>query len=53
MRETIISDTSCLLAFYEIGEMSLLQRMYGTIVTTAMVQQEFEHPLPPWIVVRF
>jgi predicted nucleic acid-binding protein len=52
MRETIISDTSCLLAFYDIGEMPLLHKMYGEIVTTSTVQREFGHPLPPWIVVR-
>ena len=52
MRETIISDTSSLLAFHEIGEMPLLQRMYTTITTTSTVQREFEYPLPPWIFVR-
>ena len=52
MRETIISDTSSLLAFYEIGEMSVLQRMYSRIATTSAVQREFEYPLPTWIIVR-
>ena len=52
MRETIISDTSSLLAFYEIGEMSVLQKMYSRIATTSAVQREFEYPLPTWIVVR-
>ena len=52
MRETIISDTSSLLAFYEIGEMSILQKMYSKIVTTSAVQSEFEYALPTWIIVR-
>jgi predicted nucleic acid-binding protein len=52
MRETIISDTSSLLAFHEIGELSILQRMYGEITTTSAVQREYEYPFPAWIVVR-
>jgi len=51
MRETIISDTSSLLAFYEIGAMPVLQRMYSRIATTSAVQKEFEYPLPTWVVV--
>jgi len=49
--DVIISDTSCLLAFYEIGEMSILQRVCGKIITTSAVQREFELLLPSWIVV--
>ena len=52
LSEIIISDTSTLLALYEIGEISVLQRMFGKIVTTSTVQREFEYPLPSWIVVR-
>jgi predicted nucleic acid-binding protein len=51
MHKTIISDTSCLLVFHEIGEMLLLQKMYGKITITSAVQREFEYPLPSWIVV--
>jgi predicted nucleic acid-binding protein len=49
MDKVIISDTSTLLAFYEIGEMSILQRRYGKIVTTPTVQREFQYPLPSWV----
>ena len=47
--KVIISDTSTLLAFYEIGEMSILRERYGKIVTTPTVQREFQYPLPSWI----
>jgi predicted nucleic acid-binding protein len=52
MRETIISDTSSLLAFHEIGEMAILQKMYTNVTTTPTVRREFEYPLPTWIIVR-
>ena len=47
--EVIISDTSTLLALYEIGEISVLRRLFGKIVTTSTVQKEFQYPLPSWI----
>ena len=34
MPKTIISDTSCLIVLTNIGELDLLHRVYGEIVTT-------------------
>lgn len=34
MPKTIISDTSCLIVLTNIGELDLLHKVYGSIVTT-------------------
>ena len=52
MPKLIISDTSCLIILEKIGELSILQSLYGTILTTAEVAAEFGQPLPDWIQIR-
>jgi len=47
--KTIISDTSCLIILSNIGELSLLQKVYGEIITTSIIADEFGEPLPDWI----
>lgn len=49
MRKTIISDTSCLIILTNIGELDLLQKIYGQVFTTAEVADEFGENLPEWI----
>lgn len=49
MPVVIISDTSCLILFYKIGELSLLQKVYGQIFITPTVSEKFKRPLPDWI----
>lgn len=49
MHKTIISDTSCLIVLTTIGEIELLQKMYGTITTTIEVATEYGQSLPEWI----
>ena len=49
MRKTIISDTSCLIILTNIGELDLLRKVYGQIITTAEVADEFGETLPEWI----
>jgi len=46
MHKTIISDTSCLIVLTTIGEIELLQKMYGTITTTIEVATEYGQSLP-------
>ena len=46
MPKTIISDTSCLIILTNIGELDLLRRTYGSIVTTVEIAIEFGEPLP-------
>lgn len=46
MPEAIISDTSCLIVLSKIGELDLLPKMYGQIITTIEVSVEFGEILP-------
>jgi predicted nucleic acid-binding protein len=49
MRKTIISDTSCFILLSNIGELELLHKVYGTIVTTLDISIEFGEPIPEWV----
>lgn len=49
MHKTIISDTSCFILLSNIGEMELLEQLYGQITTTLEVAIEFGEPLPDWV----
>jgi predicted nucleic acid-binding protein len=46
MHKTIISDTSCLIILTNIGEIELLHKVYGQIVTTIDIATEFGETLP-------
>lgn len=52
MQKTIVSDTSCLILLYKIGEIELLQKVFGTIFITETVSVEFKKPIPNWIQIR-
>ncbi len=49
MPKTIISDTSCLIVLSNIGELELLHKTYGQIITTSDVASEFGQELPNWV----
>ncbi len=49
MPKAIISDTSCFIILTNIGELELLQKVYGQIVTTPEIVAEFGAPLPEWV----
>jgi predicted nucleic acid-binding protein len=49
MPRIIISDTSCLIILNKIGELDLLQKVYGQITTTVEIAAEFGELLPDWI----
>lgn len=49
MLKIVVSDTSCLIALSNIGEMDLLQSLYGRLFTTSEVAKEFGNELPDWI----
>jgi len=49
MHKTIISDTSCFIILTNIGELDLLHKVYGQIVTTIDIANEFGEPLPEWV----
>ncbi len=49
MQKIIISDTSCLILLEKIEEIKLLQKLFGEIVVTSVIENEFGNPLPEWI----
>jgi len=49
MPKAIISDTSCFIILTNVGELELLQKVYGQIVTTPEIVAEFGEPLPEWV----
>lgn len=52
MPETIISDTSCFIILANIGELDILQKVYGSVVTTTEVRREFGSDLPAWVKIK-
>ena len=52
MLKTIVSDTSCFIILANIGELDLLQKTFGEIITTKEVLQEFGEDLPNWVLVK-
>lgn len=51
MHKTIIFDTSCFIVLSKIGELDLLNKVYGQIVTTTEIADEFGELLPDWVLV--
>lgn len=52
MHKTIISDTSCLILLDKIGELEILHKLFGNIITTSEVAAEFGQPLPSWFEIK-
>ncbi|MFO7658516.1 MAG: DUF3368 domain-containing protein [Bacteroidales bacterium] len=50
--EIIISDTSCLIILYKIGELELLKALSGKVVITKTIKKEFGKSLPDWIKIK-
>lgn len=49
MRKIIISDTSCFIILHKIGELELLRKIYGNVITTIDIANEFGESLPDWV----
>ena len=49
MHKIIISDTSCFIILSNIGELEILHKVYGSILTTEDIAIEFGEPLPNWV----
>jgi predicted nucleic acid-binding protein len=45
----VISDTSCFIAFTNIGRLDLLKSLCPAIITTLEVAAEYKSPLPSWV----
>jgi predicted nucleic acid-binding protein len=52
MNKVVISDTSCFIAFDRINKLEILQLVFGTVLTTPRVMQEFGKNLPAWITLK-
>jgi predicted nucleic acid-binding protein len=52
MHKAIISDTSCLILLDNIGELDLLLKLFGTIITTSVIKAEFGKSLPDWFEIK-
>lgn len=52
MSKSIVCDASCLILFNKIGNLDLLHQVFGKILITDTVAEEFGHSIPEWIQVR-
>ncbi len=52
MPKTIISDTSCFIILNNIGEIELLHKVYGEIITTIDIAIEYGEVLPDWVEIK-
>ncbi len=49
MPKVVISDTSTLILFHKIEELDLLNKIYGDLITTPEIAEEYGEELPEWI----
>ena len=49
MCRIIISDTSCFIILSKIGQLEILQQLFGNVVTTPEIAEEFGESLPDWV----
>jgi predicted nucleic acid-binding protein len=49
MPKVVISDTSTLIIFQKIDEFNLLRKVYGELITTPEIAEEFGEKIPDWI----
>jgi predicted nucleic acid-binding protein len=52
VNKIIISDTSCLIALSNIGQLSILKDLFKEIIITEEVKDEFGDKLPIWIKIK-
>ncbi|RZJ85827.1 MAG: DUF3368 domain-containing protein [Hymenobacter sp.] len=52
MPSAILSDTSCLILLEKIGELEVLHKLFGAIITTPEIAAEFGLPLPAWVIIK-
>ena len=52
MRKVIISDTSCLILLAKIGELNLLKSLFGQVIVTKEIADEFQGELPEWVSIQ-
>lgn len=52
MKRVVISDTSCLIVLSKIGCLNILQTLFGEILITEEIKNEYGEILPDWIIVK-
>lgn len=52
MPKNIITDASCLILLEKIGELEILKKLFGSIIVSPTVAEEYGLPLKDWIKVK-
>ena len=52
MHKIVISDASCFIILHIIGELDLLKKVYGSVLTTPEIAAEFGEELPDWVLIE-
>jgi predicted nucleic acid-binding protein len=52
MQKTIIADSSCIILLDKIEELALLKKLFGEVIITSTIAEEFGSPLPDWILIK-
>ena len=52
MPKVVISDTSTLILFQKIEHLNLLNKVYGELITTPEIAEEYGDKLPEWIKIQ-
>lgn len=52
MRNVIISDASCLIILHKVNQLHLLNLIYGSVIITPEIKDEFGQHIPKWIEVK-
>jgi predicted nucleic acid-binding protein len=50
--EIVIADTSCFILLHKIEELDILKSVFGSVVTTNEIAEEFGLPLPEWVKIK-
>ncbi len=52
MQKVILSDTSCIILLDKIGELKLLHTLFGQVIVTQEIADEFKKELPFWFIIK-
>jgi predicted nucleic acid-binding protein len=52
MHRTIVSDSSCFIILTNIDSLYLLEKVYGNVITTFEVAEEYGLTLPNWVEIK-
>ena len=52
MQKITLADTSCLIALDNVGELDILKKIFGQVMITPEVKEEFGKELPEWFIIE-